>query len=205
MWKTEQLINKPYPVCGWMLAQVEAAIDLATENDIDPGEIEEVLVKIPTQAVMAGTMWLVDESFKNLRNRHDWSYIPLLFEHTYPVAAAIVDRELTPRQWTEERLFDPAIHDVIQKVKCEADIMLTSAYVNEGKLGAVVTIKMKDGKLFEKTIEGVKGTVNRPYDVSSKFRSEASKVIAKQQVAKAIEMIENLEAIDDISKLCRLL
>jgi 2-methylcitrate dehydratase PrpD len=205
VWWTERLVNKSYPVCGWTLAQVEAAIDLATENDIDPGRIKEVVVKVPTQAAMAGTMWLVDEYFEKLRTRHDCTYIPLLFELTYPVAAAIVDRELTPRQWTDERLFDPVIHGVIKKIRCEADIMLTSAYVNEGNLGAVVTISMDDGRVFEKTVPTVKGAPSRPYDVSEKFRTEALKVRPEEKVSHAIELIRNIEALDDISHLCKLL
>ncbi|MDH4187864.1 MAG: MmgE/PrpD family protein [Nitrospira sp.] len=205
VWWTERLLNKAYPVCGWTLAQVEAAIDLATENDIDPRRIREVVVKIPTQAAMAGTMWLVDECFENMRNRHDWSYIPLLFELTYPVAAAIVDRELTPRQWTEERLFDPLIHDVIKKVRCEADIMLTSAYVNEGKLGAAVTIRMDDNREFRKTIPVVKGSPSRLYDVSEKFRIEALKLHPREQVNQVVDLIKNLEAVEDIAELCALL
>ncbi|MBI4832284.1 MAG: MmgE/PrpD family protein [Candidatus Lindowbacteria bacterium] len=205
VWWTERLVSKAYPVCGWTLAQVEAAIDLAKENDIDPNQIKEVIVKVPTQAAMAGTMWLVDKCFENLRTRHDWTYIPLLFELTYPVAAAIVDRELTPRQWTEERLFDPLIHDVIKKIRCEADIMLTSAYVNESKLGAVVTINMSDGRLLEKTIPTVKGAPSRPYDVAEKFRTQAIKIRPKKKVEQAIEMIRNLETVDDVTALCKLL
>jgi len=154
---------------------------------------------------MAGTMWLVDQCFENMRNRHDWSYIPLLFELTYPVAAAIVDRELTPRQWTEERLFDTLIHDVIKKVRCEADIMLTSAYVNEGKLGAAVTIRMDDNREFRKTIPVVKGSPGRLYDVSEKFRIEALKLHPREQVNQAVDLIKNLEAVEDIAELCALL
>jgi 2-methylcitrate dehydratase PrpD len=205
VWWTERLLNKTYPVCGWTLAQVEASIDLAVENDIDPRHTKEVVVKVPTQAAMAGTMWLVDEYFEKLKTRHDCTYIPLLFELTYPVAAAIVDRELTPRQWTEERLFDPVIHEVIKKVRCEADIMLTSAYVNESKLGAIVTITMDDGKVLEKTVPTVKGTVIRPYDFSEKFRTEAGKVLSKKKVSQAVDMIRNLEQVKDVSEISRLL
>lgn len=205
VWWTERLVNKTYPVCGWTLAQVEAAIELSKEKDIEPHQINEVVVKIPTQAAMAGTMWLVDECFENLTTRPDWTYIPLLFELTYPVAAAIVDRELTPRQWTEERLFDPCIHEVIKKIRCEADIMLTSAYVNQSMLGATVTIRMNSGDVYEKTIPTVKGTLMRPYDVSVKFRTEALKVLPKRKVEKAIELIDNLEEVEDVSDLCKLL
>lgn len=204
-WWTERLMNKTYPVCGWTLAQVEASIDLAVEHDVDARCIREVVVKVPTQAAMAGTMWLADEYFEKLKTRHDCTYIPLLFELTYPVAAAIVDRELTPRQWTDERLYDPLIHEVIKKVRCEADIMLTSAYVNESKLGATVTITMEDGRTFEKTVPTVKGTVIRPFDFSEKFRAEARKVLPVRKVSQVIEMIRNLERIEDVADICKLL
>jgi 2-methylcitrate dehydratase len=205
IWHTERLIHKPYPVCGWMLAQVEAAIDLATEKDLDPDQIQEVVVKVPTQAAMAGSMWLEDESFENLRKRHDWSYIPILFDLSYPVAAALVDRELAPRQWTDDRLFDPQIRGLMKRVRTQADIMLTSAYVNEGNLGAVVTITTHEGEVLEKAISTVKGSMKRPYDVSEKFRTEALKVLPDGNVDPAIETIRKLETLEDVSDLCELL
>jgi len=204
-WYIERLIHKPYPVCGWMLAQVEAAIDLVKENQIDPKKIREVIVKVPTQAAMAGSMWREDVSFEKLRKRHDWSYIPLLFDLSYPVAAAIVDGELTPRQWMDDRLFDPQIHEVIGKIRTQADIMLTSSYLNDGNLGAIVTVNMEDGTSYEKIITTVKGSLRRPYDVSEKFRTEALKVLPEASVSRAMDMIRDLESVRDISELCKLL
>lgn len=204
-WLAERLIHKPYPVCGWMLAQVEAVIDLMKENEIDLKKIKDIIVKVPTQAAMAGSMWREELSFDKLRNRHDWSYIPLMFDLSYPVAAAAVDGELTPRQWMDDRLFDSQIHEVLGKIKTQADIMLTSSFLNEDNLGAIVTINMEDGVVYEKTVETVKGSLKRPYDVSEKFRKEALKVLPEDNVNQAIDMINNLESVQDTSELCQLL
>lgn len=71
--------------------------------------------------------------------------------------------------------------------------------------GLAVTITMQDGAVFEKTVTTVKGAPARPYDVSEKFRTEALKVLPEEKVNHAIELVRNLEALDDISKLCALL
>ena len=201
IWQSEKLVNKPFPVCGWTLAPVEGTIDLVKENAIAPADIEKITVKVPVQSVMGGTMWKAKDAFHNLEERHDWCYIPLLFEMTYPVAAAAVDGELTPRQWREERLFDEEIHAVMERVVYEPDIALTTAYVNEDKLGAVVAITTRDGKTVEKHIPIARGSTENPMDVEGKFLSCARGVIEDGKAREALQMINGLEELVDMGEL----
>jgi 2-methylcitrate dehydratase PrpD len=200
-WHTEKLVNKPFPVCGWTLAPVEGTIDLVKAHNIKPEDIARIDIKVPVQSVMGGTMWKADETLRKIKERHDWSYIPLLFEMTYPVAAAAVDGELTPRQWTEDRLFDARIHDMMKRITYVPDIALTSTYVNEDKLGAVVTITRGDGKKVEKHIPIARGSSENPMNVDEKFLSCSDGVIGDENAQKVLEMIKMLEQVEDISEL----
>jgi 2-methylcitrate dehydratase PrpD len=201
VWQTEKLVNKAFPVCGWTLAPVEGTIDLVKEYDIGHEEIAEINIKVPVQSVMGGTMWKAEETLRNIQERHDWCYIPLLFEMTYPVAAAAVDRELTPRQWRDDRLFDPSIHEMMKRVKYEPDVGLTTTYVNEDKLGALVTVSTRDGRKRQKYISAARGSTENPIDVEGKFMGCAMDIIGRERAQKAWEIIQDLEEVENIGAL----
>ena len=201
IWQTEKLVNKPYPVCGWTLAPVEGTIELVKTHNLKPEEIAEIQVRVPVQTAMGGTMWKADQALRNIRERHDWSYIPLQFEMTYPVAAAAVDGELTPRQWKEERIFDPVIQGMRKRVSYVTDLALTTAYLREDKLGAVVIITTSDGRRLEKAVPVARGSSENPMDVNGKFLLCAREVIGEAKAEKALELLSMLEEVEDVGKL----
>ncbi len=201
IWQTEKLVNKPFPVCGWTLAPVEGIIELVKAYALKPEEIAAIEVKVPVQSVMGGTMWKADDAMRNIKERHDWCYIPLLFEMTYPVAVAAVDGELTPRQWRDERIFDPAVREMMGKVTYTPDIGLTTTYVNEDKLGAVVTVTTIDGRALEHSVPVARGSSENPMDVGKKFIDCATDVIGESKSQRALELMQGLEELDDVAEL----
>jgi 2-methylcitrate dehydratase PrpD len=201
VWQTEKLVNKPYPVCGWTLAPVEGTIELVRTHNLKAEEIVQIQVRVPVQTAMGGTMWKADQALSNIRERHDWSYIPLLFEMTYPVAAAAVDGELTPRQWKEERIFDPVIQQMMKRVSYVTDLGLTTAYLREDKLGAGVVITTTDGRRIEKEVPVARGSSENPMDVKEKFLLCARDVIGEARSERALELLSVVEDLEDVGKL----
>jgi 2-methylcitrate dehydratase PrpD len=180
---------------------VEGVIELVRDHGLKPEDIAAIEVKVPVQSVMGGTMWKADDAMRNIRERHDWCYIPLLFEMTYPVAVAAVDGELTPRQWTEERIFDPAVREMMDRVTYAPDIALTTTYVREDKLGAVVTIATTDGRTLEHAVPVARGSSENPMDVSRKFTDCATAVIGGEKSRLALDLMSRLDELDDIAEL----
>ncbi len=201
VWQTEKLVSKAFPVCGWTLAPVEATVELVKGHGLKPEEIEEIRVKVPVQSAMGGTMWKADHVMGNIRERHDWSYIPLLFEITYPIAAAVVDGELTPRQWRDDRIFAPAIHEMMKRVRYVTDIALTDAYLRQDRLGAVVTIRTRDGRELEQKVPAARGSQENPIDVEEKFHLCADPVIGEKRASKAVALINQIEEVAQVGEL----
>jgi 2-methylcitrate dehydratase PrpD len=205
-WWTTNMLNKPYPVCGWDIPAVECALHLVHANPIDPDRIKEVRLKLPTQAVMGGTMWHGfdggrKEVLERIKKRHDFTFISIQYEFHYPVAAAIVDKEFTPRQWTDERLFDNEIARLAEKIVVVPDIALTTAYVKEHSLGSEVTIVMDDGTEYTHGVAQTLGGPGTGFRAEDKFMKEASPIIGEKRAKAALDKLVNLENVTDVSAL----
>jgi 2-methylcitrate dehydratase PrpD len=115
----------------------------------------------------------------------------LNFSLAYNVAAALTDRELTARQFARERIKDPAVWELVSKVRVSVDeemarrvldgsllrftddrgqgeygLDLATADVHRFKAayGARVRIQMEDGRTFEMEEEIPQGGAGRQFD-----------------------------------------
>ena len=71
-----------------------------------------------------------------------------------------------------------------------------------------MTVKLKDGTVYQEKLDGAKGTPVNPMnrdEIQDKFRDLATVVLSEDRVEKIIKMIEDLESLSDISVLPRLL
>jgi 2-methylcitrate dehydratase PrpD len=205
-WWTTNMLNKPYPVCGWDIPAIECALYLVNTHPIDPDRVKEVRLKLPTQSVMGGTMWHGfdggrKEVLERIKRRHDFTFVSVQYEFHYPVAAAIVDKEFTPRQWTDERLFDKKIGDIADKIVVVPDIALTTAYVREHSLGSEVTIVMDDGTEYTHGVAQTLGGPGTGFMVEDKFTKEAAGIIGEKRAKAALEMLVNFQDVDDVAPL----
>jgi 2-methylcitrate dehydratase PrpD len=205
-WWTTNMLNKPYPVCGWDIPAIECALHLVNTHPINPDRVKEVRLKLPTQAVMGGTMWHGfdggrKEVLERIKKRHDFTFVSVQYEFHYPVSAAIVDKEFTPRQWTEERLFDEKIGRIADKIVVVPDIALTTAYVREHSLGSEVTIVMDDGTEYTHGVAQTLGGPGTGFVAEDKFATEASGIIGEKRAKAALEMLVNLQDVDDVTPL----
>jgi 2-methylcitrate dehydratase PrpD len=145
----------------------------------------------------------------------------LNFSIAYNVAAALLDRELTARQFARERIKDPAVWALAAKVHVHSDdemerrlndngllqqvgdrftLALTSAHVSQfrASFGARVRIEMEDGRTFEMRQEIPQGGAGRPADerrraVEDKFRRETRYTLRKERMEKAIDLVYHFE------------
>src|SRR5207253_2591375 len=68
----------------------------------------------------------------------DWTYIALLFDGVWPVAAALADGELTYRQYRDDKLADPVIRALADKVDEIPDL-------TQGVFGATARVALAAG------------------------------------------------------------
>jgi 2-methylcitrate dehydratase PrpD len=69
-------------------------------------------------------------------------------------------------------------------------------------------IKLKNGRIYEKTVYAARGTTLNPMtkeEVNQKFRGFASAVLPNHNTEAIIETVAELERVEDIRELVRLL
>jgi hypothetical protein len=145
---------------------------------LNPDEIESINVKLPGLGTISMDLsQRVEATLEGLKNS-DASYVILNFNVPYSIAAALIDRELTPRQFQDARIYDPQIHELAKKVKVETDMAMTvqifQSFIPKGlkltdiqphkindllfeaikgdfkwEFGSKVVIKMKDGHKYK--------------------------------------------------------
>ena len=89
-----------------------------------PDGVKRLSVRMPWVMAATATMFTKDtkEIYDRIRTRPDWTYIPLLFDGKYPLAAALANRRLTWREYRPKVIFDPVVQALIDKIELVPDL-----------------------------------------------------------------------------------
>jgi 2-methylcitrate dehydratase len=117
-------------------------------------------------------------------------------DHSLPycIAAALVDHKVTTQSFTEEKMKDPRIWEVIDKIKGEESLEFELMF--PAKQPSKVVIKTKDGKEFKEYLEYPKGDPREPMtlqDLEDKFNALSDKLLSKQKQIEVKDTIFNCE------------
>jgi 2-methylcitrate dehydratase PrpD len=188
---------KPWPTCRMTHGAVEAILELKKETEINPENVEEVNVSQLTHG-----MYIADEKVGT-----DSYYKTCQFNLAYIAACAIADGDVTEAQFTTERIADPAIHELAEKIKIVADEGLDSIYPEECR-PTTVEVKTKDGKTYTKRVDYPKGEPRRPLtddELFEKFVKWSGPSLSPEKAERIREALFRLEEYDDISEFMGLL
>jgi hypothetical protein len=135
------------------------------------------------------------ELFDRVRDpaQPDWTYIALLFDGVWPVAAALADGELTHRQYRDDKLSDPVIRALADKVEEIVDATM-------GVFGATARVELRDGSVHESFRPCIDN-----FDVAEKLAVGASEVRSPAQIRAILDGIASLHTIRDIRRFTVLL
>lgn len=187
---------KPY-ACGYfMQAPITAVLDIIEDNDIDVSAIEAIEIEEFEQAVQvlaSPEKWSTDLS----RETADHS-IP------YTVAVAILDREVTPRQYEADRLQDPRVHTLMETVSVEvAEDITRRRAENPGLIPARARI-VTGTDTYETEIDYPNGHWKDPMteaQVEEKFTNLARGYLSDEQIGDAIDACDDLAEATDVTGL----
>jgi 2-methylcitrate dehydratase PrpD len=136
----------------------------------------------------------------------EWlSPVPLFFDATYPLAVAIMDRELTASQFTRDRMRDPDLPGFLRRFHYVADPLLDLKEMEEGVNAGEVTLVLKDGRKVAKFTEAMKGSYLNPIDVREKLAVCTRDILDEAQREEILAAVEELETFDDLREFTRLL
>ncbi|MFB3814790.1 MAG: MmgE/PrpD family protein [Terriglobales bacterium] len=192
-WRITQCGMKFFPTEALTHAPISAVLDLVHEHDLKPDDIEKVHIRSLAKAADI----LADPSKYDPHSKET-------ADHSLPyvIAAAVVDRQVTPLQFTPEKINDPQIRAQLRKVRVVADPEIEKVFPALQRV--VVTIRTRQGKEVTKQLDYPKGDPRNPLsdrEIEEKFEALADDVLSPAAQQRLKEAIWNLDKVESVAKL----
>lgn len=182
---------KAFPTEALTHTHITATLKAVRNNNINYDQIESVTVT--TIARACDILFDPHKYRPESRETADHS-LP------YCIAAAIVDKQITTQSFSEEKLKDKRIWEVIDKIKGEASVEFEKMF--PAKQPSRVVVRTKDGREYSEYLEYPKGDPREPMtmdDLQAKFNALSSKIMdikRQKQIQEMIFSCENFTARD---------
>jgi len=197
-WRITQCGMKFFPTEALTHAPISAVLDLVKENDFRPEQIDKVQIRSLARAADI----LSDPSKYDPRSKET-------ADHSLPyvIAAAIVDRQVTPAQFEMKKIMDPTIRAQLKKVEVVADPEIEKVFPALQRV--IVNISTSSDKNFTKQLDYPKGDPRNPLsdqEIEEKFAALAEGVLtggAQKKLKDAIWALEKLESVSSLMTLMK--
>ena len=186
---------KAYSACYLIFGPCDAANKALGQEKIDPETVEKVVVK--------GGNWIVDR----LNDPDPQGIVDAQFSTQWAIAMVVMGLPPGPDWCSEERLKDPKARALCKKVQLELDPDADRAWLEDGKSLNTVELFMKGGKKLTGFVDQPKGEAKNPFtpdEIRATFKRLAAYVLPSGQIEELMQTVDNLENLDDISKLTAL-
>jgi 2-methylcitrate dehydratase len=184
-YKIMECSMKAFPTEALTHTHLSATLKVVTSNNISYDQIETV------------TLTTLAQAYDILFDQH--KYRPESREtadHSLPycIAAALVDHKITTQSFSDEKLKDPRIWEVIDKIKGEPSQEFEKMFPAKQPSKAVV--KTINGREYSEYLEYPKGDPREPMtmeDLDNKFEGLSEELLSKDKRKEVKEAIFNSE------------
>jgi 2-methylcitrate dehydratase len=196
-WRIPRCGLKAYPTEALTHSPITGVLALVREHDLRPEAVARVEVRTVARAVDI----LADPPKYDPRTRET-------ADHSLPyvVAAALVDRRVTPAQLAPERIADPVIRAQLPKVAVVADPELEKTF--PARKRAVVSVTTVDGRVLTRVVEAPKGDPDDPLtdaEIEEKLDALAAPALSDEARRRLKDTVWGLERQASVGALTQLL
>jgi 2-methylcitrate dehydratase PrpD len=188
------LYFKPYATCRWVQPVIAGVLEITRQHHLAPENIARI--KVYTFAAAA-----------QLSRAHPRNTEEAQYNLAYPVAAALIDGEVGPRQVTPPRLFDPLLLALADRVEVEIKPEYEPPF--PWKTFADVEVVTADGRCFlaegKQAIWEPPDTLPSDAELEQKFCWLVEPVLGATRTATLVEFIWQFDEVDaarDLIRLC---
>jgi 2-methylcitrate dehydratase PrpD len=187
------ITTKLYPCCAGSHMAIDCALSLAREHNINPDEIQEILVSISKNAQYL------------LIHPRPRTEMEAKFSLEYAVARAILDGQIGPQQFTPDKIKEPRLQCLIEKIK--PNYYDASEYESKEewtRLPVKIVISMKNGNSFSFTVDSPKGSPRNPLtpaEFEEKFLQCVRGKFSERMANRALDQLKNFEKMPDVASL----
>jgi 2-methylcitrate dehydratase PrpD len=181
---------KYYASCGHTHSAIESILQATQANPVDAADIERVRVSVYQAALDL------------LENVEPNTPYVAKFSLPFCVATALKYGHVNTGDFTEKRLQEPDLLQLMERIQIRSDPQLSSQY--PVKWPARVEIVTRDGKNLKGASDYPKGDPENPLeerDVIEKFRDLTKGLLSDGSAEAIVERVMGLEDADDLSEL----
>jgi len=127
-------------------------------------------------------------------------------DHSLPyiTAIALIDGEVTSKQFERERLADPKVWKFLEKVKVERNAQLSAMY--PGAVANIVHVDLSDGKRLTKRVDYPLGHARNPLkdtEVEGKFFALVTPVLGEKRARAIVDLVWKLDEAKNVNGLMK--
>jgi 2-methylcitrate dehydratase len=188
---------KSFPIEALSHAPLTAMLKVVKENSIRPDDVAEIKVEVIARAAD-----ILGDPHKYRPNSKETA------DHSLPycLAVGLLDGMVTPLQFKDERIKDPALIPVMDKVKVVANQEFEAMFPRFQP--SRVTITTTSGRAFSKQVDVPKGDPRDPMteeEIGVKFMALGRDVMGAERCRDLGKAIMSMEALKTVAPLMRLL
>jgi len=184
-WRIERCGMKAFPTEALTHTPISAVLDIVIGNDLSADDVATVRIRSTARSADI----LADPSKYDPRSKET-------ADHSLPyvIAAAIADRQVTPVQFTPEKIMDPKIRAQLRKIEVIADPEIEKVFPELQR--ADVEVDTTDGRTFATRLDYPKGDPRNPLtdaEIEAKFDALAAPVMTEAAAARLKDAVWGLE------------
>ena len=127
-------------------------------------------------------------------------------DHSLPyiTAIALIDGEVTSKQFERERFADPKVWKFLEKVKVERNAELSAMY--PGAVANIVHVDLADGKKLTKRVDYPLGHARNPLkdtEVEGKFFALVTPVLGEKRARAIVDLVWKLDEAKNVNGLMK--
>ena len=196
-WRIAQCGMKAFPTEALTHTPISAVLDIVKSQDLQPEQVSKIQIRSLARAADI----LSDPSKYDPHTKET-------ADHSLPyvIAAALAERQVTPAQFTIDKIMDPKIREQLKKVEVVADPEIEKVFPALQRV--IVRINTTDGRSFNKQLDYPKGDPRNPLtdsELEEKFSALAEGVLSPAAQKRVKEAVWNLERVGSISELMALM
>jgi len=174
-------VVKVHASCGHTHGAIDAVLNIVAEGRLEPKDIQEIVVgTYPIAVEVVG------------KNYDSKTPEEAKFSLPYCVARAALDGRVGLDQFSEEKLRDPVVAQLIRRVKVQVEPDFAKVRLG----GARVTVRTRSGEELSSRVDVPRGYPQNPLsgeELKSKFEGLATTVLPKTRVSKILRAVDRLE------------
>jgi len=191
-WEVMNLYFKPYSSCRATHTPLDGVFQLVKQHQLTAADVVRVNVGVPS---------FLADAMATYRPVNIWQ---AQFSIPYVIGAALADGEVSPPQFTPNKIADAALLAQADKVKLVADDEVYELAVQRGLRAARVSISTRDGSEHTTLVEYARGAPENPLsanELTEKFIRLATGALGTDKAKRLNEIIGNLEDLDNTTRL----